>query len=167
MCMSLLLLTPAVFIGITFFGHVAHWSLHQPWMGRLTTSHMAHHQKLYPPTDMLSDKYRSAGKDSTVWIFAGLSIPVLAVPVVAWLFGLVSLFTAAYVIGEMILLGWLHDYVHDSFHIRGHWLRKVPFLNKLHTHFEKLHFVHHVDMSKNFGIFFSAWDKLFKTFKSE
>ena len=126
---------------------------------------MAHHLKMYPPSDMLSDTYRSAGKDSTVWIFAVLSLPVVAIPVVAWLFGLVSLSTAVIVLGEMLLFGWLHDHVHDSFHVRGHWLRRVPLLNKLHAKFEKLHFVHHVDMSKDFGIFFSLWDKLFGTFK--
>jgi sterol desaturase/sphingolipid hydroxylase (fatty acid hydroxylase superfamily) len=128
---------------------------------------MTHHEKLYPPTDMLSDEYRSAGKDSTVWIFAGLSLPVLAIPVVAYLFGIIGLVTALGVLGEMVLLGWLHDHVHDSFHVKGHWLRKVPLLNKLHARFEKLHYIHHVDMSKNFGIFFSLWDKLFKTLKSE
>lgn len=161
----LLLLVPLVFFGITLFGHVTHWVIHQPWAGRFAKAHMAHHERLYPVNDFLSDTYRKAGKDSTVWIFAVLSLPVLALPVIAHLLGWIGLFTMTCVIAEMLFLGWLHDYLHDAFHIRDHFLKRLPFVKGLMGRLTELHRLHHVDMSKNFGIFFFMWDKVFKTLK--
>lgn len=164
MCM-LLLLTLVVFFVVTLFGHIAHWSLHQKWMGRFAKSHMTHHLKLYPVDDFYSESYRSAGKDSTVIAFAFLSLPLLALPFVACFFGLLSFTYALVAAAEMLFLGWLHDYVHDSFHVTGHWLRKVPLVNMLHKDLERLHFFHHVDMKKNFGIVIFWWDKVFGSLK--
>lgn len=156
-----LILLVVVFIGVTLFGYGVHWAIHQPFMGKFNKSHMTHHEVLYPPGKFLSDKYLEAGKDNTTYTFLIAGIPLVLLPFLLWFLGVISLFSVILIIAEIAVVGYLHDYLHAGFHVREHWLHKVPGFNKL----TKLHEVHHNDMSKNFGIYFFVWDKLFKTFK--
>lgn len=160
---GLILTSVIVFLFTTLFGQIAHWSLHQKFMGSLNKSHMTHHLTLYPPSDYKSDTYRDPGKDSTVKIFALLSIPVVALPFVLFFFGKISLFLALFSLAEMLVLGYLHDKIHDSFHLNKTLWQYVPG----YTGWAKLHYLHHVDMQKNFGIFTFFWDRVFKTLKKE
>ncbi len=80
--LSILLTILITYIVVSLFGYFVHKSLHQEWTGLWNTSHMAHHVKLYPPGDFLSDKYRDAGKDDTFWTFALVSIPVILTPII-------------------------------------------------------------------------------------
>lgn len=149
---------------VSFFGYVIHWMLHQPWAGFFNSSHMTHHTKLYPPEDFFSDTYRSAGKDSTVILFAIAAVPLVLAPLVLGFFGLLSWSLVITVLVVEGLMGYAHNYLHDAFHIKNHLLTKIPVINKLFDKWVKLHYLHHVDMSKNFGIFTFHWDKVFKTF---
>ena len=150
----------ATFVFTTLFGYVVHRSLHQSWTGSLNRSHMIHHQKLYPPSDFYSEKYRDPGGDNTSRIFALAAIPVVALPIVLWLCGILSLGLAILVVAEMLLIGWLHDYLHDAFHITNHPLTKFKWFNRLID----LHYLHHIHMSSNIGIFSFWWDRLLGTF---
>ncbi len=155
------------FIATTFFGYVVHWSLHQSWAGRFNQSHMTHHLKLYPPEDYTSDTYRSAGKDNTVITFAVASLPMIAFPIVLGLFGIIGWFLVATALFVELSLGFLHWYIHDAFHIKNHWMSRVPWLKDIFQVWNGLHYTHHVDMGTNYGIFVFHWDRLFKTFRSE
>ncbi len=152
------------YVIVTLFGFIVHWSLHQPWVGKLNDAHMTHHLTLYPPEDFVSEKYRSAGKDSTVWTFALASIPLVAFPIVLALLGILSWHLAITVVVVELSLGFLHDYVHNAFHIKDHWMGRVPVLKDIFQVWVKLHYLHHVDMSKNYGIFTFHWDRVFRTF---
>ncbi len=165
--MSLLAILVTVFftyLFVTFFGYVVHRSLHQPWMGRFNKMHMTHHLKLYPPSDYYSEEYRDPGKDSTAKFFAFTTLPVFAIVILLAIFGVLSKLVLFVVLVEMVILGWMHDYLHDSFHITNHWLSRTLLIEKLFNYWNKLHFNHHVNMQTNFGIFDFVWDKLFKTF---
>jgi len=159
--LTLLFLLAFTFVGITFFGYGVHWMLHQKWMGKYYTAHMAHHEKLYPPTDFLSETYRDAGAESTFWFFLISGAPLVILPVVLLFLGKLSFFVTALVVIEAVTLGLVSNYLHDSFHIKDHFLNFFSWFKTL----VKLHYQHHVDMNTNFGIFFFLWDKLFKTFR--
>lgn len=148
---------------VTLFGYVVHWSLHQDWAGKFNKSHMTHHT-LYPPEDYTSEKYRHAGKDTTVITFAIAAIPMVAAPILLGFFGFLSWPLVVTVVVVELGMGWLHDYIHNSFHIQNHWLSRIPFVKDIFAKWGKLHYNHHVDMGKNYGIFFFKWDKLFKTY---
>lgn len=165
--LALLLVFLVTTVGTTFFGYWAHKSLHMKIMSFFSKSHSVHHDKLYPINDFKSEKYRSAGKDSTVIFFAVASLPVLAIPLLLSLLGILSLFQALFSIATMLFIGWAHDYIHSLFHLKTHWLQKVPVLVNYYNKLEKLHYLHHVDDSKNFGILTFVWDKLFKTMKTD
>lgn len=165
--LALLFIFLVTTVGTTFFGYWAHKSLHLKLMSLFSKSHTVHHDKLYPLSDFKSDTYRSAGKDSTVIFFALASLPVLAIPLLLALFGVLTLFQALFSVSLMLFIGWLHDYVHEAFHLNKHWLQKAPFVSKYFATLEKLHYLHHVDETKNFGILTFVWDKLFKTMKTD
>jgi len=148
----------------SLFGYVVHRSLHQTWTGKLNQKHMTHHMILYPPTDYLSDKYRDAGVDNTVYIFGAAAIPLVAIPIVMGVMGLISLSLVITALVVMGVMGFLHSYLHDSFHIKNHWLLSVPVIGYIFSKWVKLHYLHHVDMQKNFGIFLFHWDHVFRTF---
>jgi sterol desaturase/sphingolipid hydroxylase (fatty acid hydroxylase superfamily) len=164
---SILVTALVAFFISSLFGYVVHRALHQKWTGRLNRKHMTHHLTLYPPTDYLSDEYRQAGQDNTVRIFALAALPLVLTPIVLGLTGLLSLplvITALVVMGVM---GFLHDYIHDRFHIRNHFLTRVPGVRVIFQYWNRLHYLHHIDMQKNFGIFLFHWDHVFRTFWKE
>lgn len=151
------------FVG-SLFGYVVHKSLHSAWTGPFHQAHMTHHLKLYPPEDYVSDKYRNAGKDNTVWIFAVAAVPFFAAPIVL---GVLHILPLSLIITSeivMILMSFLHSYLHDAFHIRNHWLYRVPLIGKLFTRWVRIHWLHHVDMGTNYGIFLFHWDHVFRTY---
>ncbi len=150
------------FLVMTLFGYLVHWLLHQTWSGRLNHAHMTHHLRLYPTSDYLSDTYREAGKDNTVIMFFYFAIPLILFPAVLYVVHIISLVSMILLFVEIFVVGKLHDYFHDSFHIRHHPLKKYAFFNT----WTDIHFVHHLDMQKNFGIFFFGWDALFGSWQS-
>ena len=62
------------------------------------------------------------------------------------------------------LMGFLHDYLHDAFHIERHWLYRIPIIKNWFASLVSLHYLHHVDMNSNFGIFSFFWDRMFGTY---
>lgn len=139
------------------FGYLIHRSLHSPWTGPAHKAHKAHHETLYPPGDFLSDKYRSPGGRSTVLLF----LPPMALATFA-LFLVFSWPVALALTAEMAAWGLLSDQVHDAFHVRGHWMEKVPGFARLRA----MHEVHHHEQKLNFGIMGFMWDAVFGTVKS-
>lgn len=163
---SILLTVFITYLVTSLFGYAVHWSLHQSWAGRFNTSHMTHHLKLYPPQDFTSEVYRNAGADNTLKIFAIAALPLIIAPFVLWLVGVFSWISVIAVLVMEALMGFFHDYLHDAFHIKNHWLNRLPVLNVIFEKWVQLHYLHHVDMSKNLGIFSFHWDYIFKTFWS-
>lgn len=148
----------------TLFGHVIHWCLHQDWLGPVHQSHMTHHLKLYPPTDYVSKEYREAGADSTPKFFAIAAIPLILAPILLWFLGILPLHLMIIILIIEGLMGFLHYHLHDAFHIEKHWLYGVPFLGVIFGKWVNIHYLHHVDMSRNYGIFTFHWDRFFGTY---
>lgn len=162
--MAIILTILVSFLATTLFGHTVHWSLHQTWTGMVHEAHMTHHLRLYPPSDYTSAVYRNAGKDSTPRFFAIAAIPLVLAPIILWFVGWLSLTLMIVALSVEALMGFLHNYLHDAFHIERHWLYSAPFIGTWFGRLVGLHYLHHVDMSKNFGIFTFHWDKVFRTF---
>jgi sterol desaturase/sphingolipid hydroxylase (fatty acid hydroxylase superfamily) len=119
---------------------------------------------LYPPSDYVSKEYRQAGRDSTPKFFAIAGIPLILAPIVLWYFGIIGMPVAITVIVVEALMGFLHNYLHDAFHIKDHWLYRIYAIRRLFAHWTAIHYLHHVEMSKNYGIFTYFWDRVFGTY---
>lgn len=144
----------------TFAGWAGHWALHRPWAGPLYLAHLRHHM-LYPPSDFESVRYRGAGWKSTVFSLG----TVVALLVLATLYAASRLGFSGAELGAAAafaaVLGWAHNYVHDAFHVRGHWLGRFAAFRRL----KALHRVHHKHVRKNLGIIWMDWDRAFGTIR--
>jgi len=161
---AIILTALITFLVGNLFGYFVHKSLHAKWTGRFYQAHKTHHFKLYPPSDYVSDKYRNAGKDNTLFIFAAAAVPLFLLPIILGVFHILPLSLVITSLLIMSIMSFLHSYLHDAFHIRNHWLYKVPCIKILFARWVYLHWLHHVDTSKNYGIFLFFLDKRLSTF---
>lgn len=160
--MTFLLVLFASLVIASLFGHLIHWVIHQRWSGPFHRSHMEHHLELYPPGDLLSETYRaSKWYHSGTFLFTPPLVVILAVTGgLSWWAG-VPLWALVTFGTTLVGFGLLNDFVHDNSHVRGHWLNRFAWFRKARD----IHFVHHRNMRKNFGIFYFGWDKLFGTYR--
>ena len=159
---TLAVLALSVVVG-SFVGYFYHRLIHFKWTGPLHEGHMEHHLVMYPPSRLTSETYEiRKWYNSGPILFTPAALVLVGLAAVAcWFLGISMWTFIAFGVG-LIGFGFLNDYVHDSFHLREHWLQKFPYYRKL----RRLHFKHHVDMAKNYGIVALQWDDVFKT-KSE
>lgn len=164
-----MLTLPFIFVlaGITicFLGYWTHQWFHHPSSGWLYRAHQNHHFIQYPPHAYLSDTYKSAGTDSTRILFAIVFSPLIIGLSVLTFFGVLSLWHGIAALLSLGLWGYVHDYVHDQFHLSNTWLLKLP--GSWFTNWRRIHYIHHLDQTKNFGIVYFGWDKWFGTFEDE
>ncbi len=144
----------------TLTGWLGHWALHQKWSGRFYKAHLTHH-RLYPPSDFQSATYRDAKGDNTVFFLAPIItfVSLLELAVLVWLQTGWPVYVTLVVTG--VLVGYLHDYAHEAFHLEGDTrLNRFVWFKSL----RKAHWVHHRSVKKNLGILWFGWDRLFKTY---
>jgi len=148
---------------VSLSGYGIHWMMHQPWSGPFYHSHMEHHQVHYPAGDLYSaGEYRSSGL-ATGWLTFTPFVVLIGLGILAILSLALhlDLSVSATVVGVVAIVGWAHGYVHDAFHVSDHWLGRFAWFRNLRL----IHEPHHIDMSKNLGILWFGWDRLFRTFK--
>lgn len=158
--MSFVVLTLISVVVVSCVGNLFHRLLHVPKMGRFHRAHMQHHLELYPVHDLTSEIYREADvtKRGTFLFAPALIVVASIVSSVAYLLDR-RLVVCVVVFSVFVSYGLLNEYVHDSFHLRRHYLQRFVLYRRL----RRGHFFHHVDMSKNFGIVERIWDRVFGT----
>lgn len=161
--LSVLLTIPISFMILSLFGYVLHRMLHQPYMGKFYRSHLVHHFKLYPPEHFSSLVYREPGKDNTVIVFLMFGAPLIVLPIVLCFWGVISwpVFVCASIC--LAVFGGLNNYLHDAFHLTEHWLLRYGWFKRLVA----LHYLHHVHVQSNYGIYWFGWDKVFGSYWSK
>lgn len=146
------------FVAFEAIGYGIHRVLHTPWAGSLSRAHMTHHLQIYPHEKFLTERYLPAaetGAASDVWRFA-----VPAVLLAALLLWLLPLGLAVPLVLELAAVGFLNAYAHDSLHVRDHWLKRF----RTYRIWRRHHYLHHVDMGKNFGILTYNTDRVCGTY---
>jgi sterol desaturase/sphingolipid hydroxylase (fatty acid hydroxylase superfamily) len=138
-------------------GFLFHKLAHMPITGLLYRSHMTHHVKHYPGSQYFSNEYIDPGKDSFVFHFAPLfcSWVLLQWAVLPWTLWVTALVATS-------ITAFLNAYLHDSYHIRNHWLDKYASYRKMRG----LHYIHHIQMNRNLGITWPGIDKIFGTLRT-
>ena len=145
------------------FGWVLHRFLHSKRAGKLYRSHLTHH-RLYTIADFTSLTYRQAGADSTTWIFILAAVPIGIIPILLTVTGVIDWMTMIVVIIEMITIGWINSYLHDSFHLTNHWLSQVPGFRKWYQRMLAEHWEHHKHVQHNLGIYSFITDRVLGTY---
>ena len=152
----------SVFVVGNFAGYFVHWLMHKGRLESLAEAHDRHH-RLYTITDYTSDKYRSAGKDDSTLVFVPMIMLVLGILFVPlwFLFKTFWIFPLPILLG--IVVGWLNGYIHECFHLKGHYLTRYGWFRKLN----RLHWVHHLHPDKNMGIIWFVPDRVFNSFTKD
>jgi sterol desaturase/sphingolipid hydroxylase (fatty acid hydroxylase superfamily) len=161
-----------------FVGYWLHVLLHSEKIGYLSRNHMIHHLLIYGPdkpqrqsTEYLGSTFDRAGVAGIGLEWLGpivLLLAVTAASLMGWGLGAGG---AALFCGVALLWGlttfW---YMHDAMHLRGFWMEgSASWLRHWFLSARRRHDIHHMDltddgrMSRNFGICFFGFDRLFGT----
>jgi hypothetical protein len=142
-----------------------HWQAHTKfsWNQECFRLHMAHHWQKYPPSKFFGDKPESYETVSTILGTAGFQHELgLYVGVVTSLICSKLIFRASWTtliwatIGYA-LVGYIGNYLHNSFHIPEHPLNQFRWFHELRA----LHYIHHLGNAKhNYAIVNFTLDKL-------
>lgn len=173
-----LILTAAAGITVAeFVGYVLHRAMHSERFPNLSRAHMIHHFHLYgPQQQMRTPFYKDATEGRAALGNIGMEwiLPSAAVLVLCWLgmwaAGVPWPFQA---LGMAVLVGWplfMFSYLHDRMHLENFWMERAPLVRAWFTRARRLHDIHHHAMNdegrmtRNFGIGFFFFDRLFRTF---
>jgi sterol desaturase/sphingolipid hydroxylase (fatty acid hydroxylase superfamily) len=180
---TILLVFSSLFLA-ELYGYWVHTLLHSDKIRWLSSRHMEHHlvhyapgKKQRPTTEYISPMEYS-GDNKGIYVFGiGLEfvIPSLLLlvftAIVQYYVFYLSLISILVSSGIMILYAlFMFGYLHDSMHIKGHWLYRVPLLKGHFKNIRKLHDIHHHAILSsgllryNMGITSHIFDKVFRTY---
>jgi sterol desaturase/sphingolipid hydroxylase (fatty acid hydroxylase superfamily) len=163
-----------------FCGYFVHVLLHSHKIEFLSRTHMIHHLHIYGPkmhqrpseNYINSTKGRAAlGQIGLEWL-APIGTITVIILLVSWALNISLLYESIFI---FVSLGWgyfMFSYVHDTLHMKGVWLEKNTFLRNRFNKARRLHDIHHMElnddgfMTKNFGICFFFFDRLFGSLSS-
>ena len=171
---------------VEFYGYWLHYIQHSDKIRWLSERHMNHHLNLetYPPGSNMrpSKTYRHHKTKSPIlkygaeWIVPGGTLICLTIFLEYYLLGLsipqVTVSITLMILYAYVMFGWLHD----TMHIKGHWLSKNRYTKKRYRQLLRLHDIHHHYIISrgvnkgllpyNLGISTPMFDKVFGTYLS-
>jgi len=127
---------------------------HRPLGGPIHRIHMLEHHGIYSGDALVADTYSEKQKSSTQYYAA----PAVALAAAAYATLPVDVFVVF--VAAISASYTAHVYVHTQYHLSRSWLRRFGWF---HTR-RNLHFLHHRDASKNFGVIEFVWDRVFGTY---
>jgi len=169
-----------------FYGYWLHYFLHSDKIRWLSSNHMWHHLHNYAPSKNQRPHkyYLSPGLNvraslfgiGTEWLIPALLLIGFTVTIEYYVIGLTGLQTtisvSMMVLYSYFMFGWLHD----TMHIKDHWLAKSRFTKRYFMYVRRLHDIHHhniIDegpnsglLPYNLGISTPMFDKVFGTYLS-
>jgi sterol desaturase/sphingolipid hydroxylase (fatty acid hydroxylase superfamily) len=161
-----LLVLVVALISTELVGYVIHRALHAGVLGRFSELHNEHHFTIYPPNGSLrSEEYKHPERTGILkkvgeeWV---VPISIISIPLVAILLIVgVPIQYLLFSLAISLLWAWLGlAYMHKSFHLKHFWMDKSRWYKKV----RRLHDIHHLEVTKNYGITFFGFDKIVGTF---
>lgn len=154
--LGILLTAVATFLISETVGYLVHRLAHWPKSGRLYKDHLFHHFQAYPPGQYMTEKYLGDLKTSFLPYFVPpfILLNVGAAALLPW-----PMFLTFLVVSSTVSL--VNNYLHDSFHVKGHWLKRFGW----HRSLSDVHWVHHHNVKRNLGIYWYGVDRMLGTFK--
>lgn len=156
---AVLLFTLGAVLLVEAIGYFWHrFAEHLGWLGdTIRYRHWVHHEVDYP-----IDRLRPAGEwqyhraGAWTWFVLGGVAAVL----IFWLLPLSVALPLA--LGAFLYSWGVISYLHDRFHVEGHWLTKFAWFQRV----RRLHDIHHWQPC-NYGILFFWMDRLFGTLRED
>jgi cytochrome P450 len=127
---------------------------HRPAGRWLFRNHVRFHHTIYRRM-LTTPRYLDEERSNTAFYV----LPIATASAIAYLLLPGDMFVV--VAASMIATYLAHIYVHVQFHITNSWLERFHWFLRL----QRLHSVHHADMSKNHAILMPFWDRVFGTYQ--
>lgn len=174
----------SVFSGLAFtefYGYWLHILLHSNKIEFLSRSHMIHHLIDYGTNKPLRPLpvYISSARNRTnvfgiglEWILP-IGLMLTAAIAVFNCIGVHPVYQACFVASGSAWGYFMFSYMHDGMHVTGFWMDKSGWVGRWFLNARKLHDIHHMNlndagrMTKNFGICFFFFDRLFGSLLTE
>ncbi len=158
---SRILLYVATVVATYYLASFVQASLHSLFghtrLGRsLYKVHVGSHHGVYSKDILMSDRYSDEEESLTFYYV----IPTVILVGVAYLILALDLLVVH--LSSLALAFYAHVYLHVHYHLKDSWLRRFEWFKRK----QRLHFVHHRDMSKNFAVVEFFWDRVFGTYRS-
>src|SRR5947209_1230763 len=132
-----------------------HWFVgHRPLGGAIHRIHMLEHHGIYSGDALVADTYSDEEQSATAYYAA----PAVALGGAAYATLPLDIFVV--LVAALSASYAAHVYVHTQYHLNHSWLRRFGWFHRK----RELHFVHHRDASKNFGVIEFVWDRVFGTY---
>ena len=177
MIFSLTLTVIAACAFTEFIGYWLHVLLHNEKIPFLSRNHMIHHLVVYAPNKPMrpSRAYLTSTYDRAGLLGIGLEwlLPVgILLPLVLLALRFAGLAPSLQAVFIATSLGWgflMFSYMHDAMHENGFWMADSPFWKNWFLRARLFHDIHHMEldesgrMTRNYGICFFAFDRLFAT----
>ena len=149
---------------IEFFGYIWHRNVHHMGLlgNVLRVTHWKHHCIDYPAGDMWTNKM----KENTSKIVDREAFPftfgAILFSYICYKNNIIDRSDLKLYSIMVISMGILNQYIHDSYHIKNHWLNKYKFYRK-----NKIcHDIHH-RLNCNYGILTYTFDRIFGTYSCQ
>ena len=157
MLLAILTTVITTFFLVETVGFSVHRLAHWPRAGKIFRDHLHHHAHAYPPGRYQSERYLGDLKTSFLPVFVPIFVVwnILAAALLPW-----PCFVAFFATSSVLSL--FNNYMHDSFHVTTHWLRRYRWYDRLSA----THRVHHENVKKNLGIYWYVFDRIFGTYRS-
>ncbi len=127
---------------------------HGRWFTWIGKSHRESHHKVYSASNFESPAYdRHEDGVEYTYIPAGIAVLLLAHALLPRIPGLAAMAAVPTSI-------WLHNYVHKQYHLTNSWMLRFAWFRKN----RELHWIHHRDYSRNYGVIHHLWDRLLNTY---
>lgn len=151
MILALVATALLTFLLVESVAYGVHKVAHSPKSGALFRNHLHHHSQAYPPSRFQAESYLGDLKTSFLPVFIPLFfvVNVLAAAVLSW-----PCFLVFFVVSSAGSL--VNNYLHDSYHISTHWLRRFGWYHRL----AGMHRIHHENVKKNLSIYWYGFDRL-------
>lgn len=137
-------------VGHRIFGH-------KPTIAKLYRVHANGHHAKYPPARLRSRVW-IPNEEHITWYYALAFAPFV---LVVYSLAPADVF-GAFVLSLLASVG-IHVYLHRHYHLQVTWLARFQWFRRK----QRLHFIHHRYVHKNYAIVEFFWDKLMKTYCDE
>ena len=128
---------------------------HRKKCGYISRIHADEHHGIYSRNLLVSESYLDEAK-SVDYFYA---IPILLLA--ACVFLLVPLDIFLVHIATLSLSTFAHFYLHVQYHLRNTWLKRYQWFKRK----QRLHLLHHRDMTRNYAVIEFFWDRVLGTFE--
>ena len=127
---------------------------HGGWLAWIGKTHRGSHHRVYSASTFEAPLYnRHEDGVEFTYIPPGIILTLLT-------YALLPPVLAGTSLAAVLASFWSHNYIHKQYHLTGSWMLRFAWFRRK----KEIHWIHHRDYTKNFGVIDHLWDRLTGSF---